>query len=313
MTDTNDLELIPGNVKNAVAGASSADLWMVQRKLIRTHPKLQPRDKHSQKYKERVRFLADLIKANGYDRAFPIKVYVARENNESVLYLVQGHTRLDAVDLVNSEGGQIEVIPCVTTERGTSMEDLLIATVTGNEGEPLTPIEKAKVVRELMGWNLELDTIAQRLGYTRAYINNLLSLLEAPRDVREMVQEGKVAAAVAIKTVKEHGTGALRVLKEGLEIAKSKGKEKVTPKHLKPASEKAQGIKSTPIKVQATAVTEKQGPVKEENLMLQRAAQWIVENATPEQEAQYLSLAAAMLEVTPESVQDAAQKLRGNS
>lgn len=236
MSTTNDeLNLMPGNVKAAVAGANSADLWMVDRRLIRRHPKLQPRDKNTPEYKNRVQFLKGLIMANGYDRAFPLKLYVARENGEDVLYLVQGHRRLDAVDLACEEGKEIEKIPCVTTERGTTMADLLISTVTGNEGEQLRPIETAGIVRELIKMNFTEDEIARRLNFSRTYITNLLDMLEAPRAVREMIQEGQVAAAVALNTVREHGENAITALQAGLEVAKSKGKDKVTPKHLRAA------------------------------------------------------------------------------
>src|SRR6218665_358897 len=197
MTDGQELDLLPGNVKKAGGGASSGDVWMLQPSLIRRHPKLQPRDNTTEHYKERVRHLADLMHANGYDRSFPLKVFAAREDDQDVLYLVQGHTRLDAFDLDVSEGKDMQVIPCVTTDRGTTMEDLLVS-----------PIEKAGIVRELQGCNVGLGSIARRLGYTLAYVKSLLSILEAPREVREMVQEGKVAASVAVGTVKEHGKQA---------------------------------------------------------------------------------------------------------
>lgn len=252
MSDQEELNLLPGNVKAAVAGASSADLWLVEPELIRTHPKLQPRDKNTQAYKDRVRYLADLIKANGYDRGFPLKLYVAREDGQDVLFLVQGHRRLDAVRLAIEEGFKIEKIPCVTTERGTTMEDLLVSTVTGNEGEPLQPIETAAIVRELIGMNMTEPEIARRLGYSKTHISNLLSMLEAPRDVREMIQGGQVAASVAIQTVKDHGKEAAKVLQAGLEVAKAKGKDKVTPKHIKaagmdkPKTPKAKGPETEP-------------------------------------------------------------------
>lgn len=279
--DTQTLDLIPGNVKKAVGGASSGDLWMVKRELIRTHPKLQPRDKTSQAYKDRVRHLADLIHANGYDRAFPLKVYTAREGDDDVLYVVQGHRRLEAVALAVAEGKEIDTVPCVTTDRGTSMEDLMFATVNGNEGDPLQPIEKAQMVRELMGCNLELDYIAKRMGYSLPYVKNLLSILEAPRDVRTMVQEGKVAAAVAVKTVKEHGKQAGAVLQAGLEAAKAKGKNKVTPKHLRAAAPESAQAPDGRASVQQPAQADP--PVE-------RAAQWIVREVVPGQEAPYLAL-----------------------
>lgn len=241
-----ELNLLPGNVKKAVAGASSGDLWMVARSQLRFHPKLQPRDRNTQNYKDRVRFIADLIKANGYDRAYPLQVYPAKEDGQDVLYVVQGHRRTEAVDLAATEGKVIESIPCITTDRGTTMEDLIFMTMNGNEGEPLAPIEKANRIKELLSCNVSLETIAARTGYGVGYVKDLLSILETPRDVREMVSEGKVAASVAVKAVKEHGKKAGEVLKAGLDLAKAKGKDKVTPKHLrlaasKPELAKAQG------------------------------------------------------------------------
>lgn len=294
------LDLIAGTVKNAVGGAKSGDLWKVKRNLIRTHPKLQPREKTTQRYQDRVRHLADLIKANGYDRAFPLKVYAAREGDEDVLYVVQGHRRLEAVDLAVAEGKEIDTIPCVTTDRGTTMEELMFATVNGNEGDPLQPIEKARMVRELMGCNLELDHIARRMGYTLPYMKNLLAILETPRDVREMVQEGKVAAAVAVKAVKDHGKQAGAVLQAGLAVAKSKGREKVTPKHLRstaPASEKSTPTAAAESAEDTNTTSAHNGPEKpaKPDPMVERAARWIAEEVMPGQELPYFSLMRATL------------------
>lgn len=309
MTASQELDFLPGNVKKAVGGASSGDLWMIQRSRIRTHPKLQPRDKTTKQYKERVRYLADLIKANGFDRAFPLKVYAAREGDEDVLYLVQGHRRLEAVDLAVSEGMNIEVIPCVTTDRGTTMEDLMFATITGNEGEPLTPIEKAARIRELMGCNLELDLIAKRLGYTVVHVKNLLSILEAPRDVRQMVQSGKVAASVAVDAVKEHGKQAGSILQAGLEVAKAKGKEKVTPKHLREVAAKSGKAPKTG---KAAAEAPKAGAANgATHPALQRAAAWIAKEVDAADESPYLALIACTLELgKPEELQKLVNKLR---
>ncbi|ABM59378.1 ParB/RepB/Spo0J family partition protein [Verminephrobacter eiseniae] len=307
MTDSQELDLLPGNVKKAVGGASSGDLWMLQRSLIRRHPKLQPRDNTTEHYKERVRHLADLMHANGYDRSFPLKVFAAREDGQDVLYLVQGHTRLDAFDLAVSEGKDMEVIPCVTTDRGTTMEDLLVSTITGNEGAPLTPIEKAGIVRELQGCNVGLGSIARRLGYTLAYVKSLLSILEAPREVREMVQEGKVAASVAVGTVKEHGKQAGAVLKAGLEVAKAKGKDKVTPKHLRAAASRgskpeakstfAAAAPAQTHKPEAKAVSLSLATAVDDATMaaMRRAAKWIAQETGPADEYPFLALVSTTL------------------
>jgi 5-formyltetrahydrofolate cyclo-ligase len=295
-----ELNLIAGNVKKAVGGASSGDLWMVERSRLRFHPKLQPRDRTTQPYKERVRHLANLMKANGYDRAFPVKVFAAKEDGEDVLYVVQGHRRVEAVDLAIAEGKEIEFVPCVTTDRGTNMEDLIFATINGNEGDPLAPIEKAKQIKELLGCNLQLDYIAQRLGYGVGYVKSLLAILETPREVCNMVQEGQVAANVAVQTVREHGKDAAAVLKAGREvaqaqaIAKAKGKGKavdlekvkVTPKHLKKV------MPQPPKRVSGTPTP---APATESSSAILRAAQWIAKEVKVEDEYPYLALVATTL------------------
>lgn len=290
-----ELNLLAGNVKKAVGGASSGDLWMIERSRLRFHPRLQPRDRTTQQYKDRVRFLANLMKANGYDRAFPIKVFAAKEDGEDVLYVVQGHRRVEAFDLAVAEGKEMELIPSVTTDRGTNMEDLIFATINGNEGEPLAPIEKAKQIKELIGCNLELDYIATRLGYGVPYVKNLLSILEAPRDVRTMVQEGQVAAAVAVKTVKEHGNEAGAVLKAGLEVAKAKGKEKVTPKHLKAVAPKQAKDGATKDVSDAKSGKNNGVTTPADNAALKRAAAWIAKETKAEDEFAFMALIATTL------------------
>jgi ParB-like chromosome segregation protein Spo0J len=183
------------------------------------------------------------------------------------------------------------------------MEDLLISTVTGNEGEPLTPIEKAGVIRDLQGCNMELDVIAKRLGYTLLHVKNLLSILEAPREVREMVQEGKVSAAVAVQTVKEHGKNAGTILRSGLEVAQSKGKDKVTPKHLREVSPQKAERKSAKDGKEGRAskpaeAPEKLAPTHADEAIdaaLQRGAGWIVQEVQAGDEAPFISLVAATL------------------
>ncbi len=303
MSESQQLDLLAGNVKKAVGGASSGDLWMVHRSRLRFHPKLQPRDRTTEKYKERVRWLANLMKANGYDRAFPIKVFAAKENGEDVLYVVQGHRRVEGVDLAVSEGKQIDFIPCVTTDRGTTMEDLLFATINGNEGDPLTPIEKARQIKELQGCNVPLDVIAERLGNGMGYLKSLLAILETPRDVREMVDAGNVAGNVAVQTVREHGREASQILKAGLDVAKKqavakakKGKPvnlaavKVTPKHIKQVAPP----KTTAAAQKAGSKTAASEPATKP-VELMRAAEWIASNVKAEDEYPYLALIATTL------------------
>ena len=235
MSDTFETELIPGAVKAAMSGVKSSDLWKVPRDRIRVMPGFNIRVQNDD-HKAQVRFIADSMKANGYFADKPLAGYVAKEDGENVLYVIDGHTRLEAVDLANSEGAEINEIPVVTKPAGTSMEDLTVALVVSNEGRHLSPYEVALVCKRLIGFGMEEADIARRIGKTRTYVSNLLLLASAPRALTTLVQEGKASATLAVETYKAHGKEAAKVLKEGLVQAQASGKTKVTGKHLQPSN-----------------------------------------------------------------------------
>ena len=257
---TKDLiQLNPGSVKKATVGISSGDLWKMPRDRIRVIDGFNVREKDAD-YKANVRRYADSMKANGYDETKPMAGFVYEENGEHFIGLTDGHTRLDAVDLANSEGCEIVTIPVVTKARGTSMEDITIGLVTSNSGAALKPLEVAKVCKRLVGYGMEVKDIATRLTLTPAYVNQLLDLLAAPKAVRELVSNGTIAATLAMDTIKKHGKEATKMLTAGVKEAKSTGKTRVTAKHVKAATapkvslQKGKKVAAAPAPVQQDIV-----------------------------------------------------------
>jgi len=58
--------------------------------------------------------------------------------------------------------------------------------------EPLTDLEKAEAIKELMklkGWNQLTAAVNLGIGYTT--IQRLLSLTEAPKEVKELIENEK--------------------------------------------------------------------------------------------------------------------------
>ena len=282
---SNDLiQLIPGSVKKATVGVSSGDLWKMPRDRIRVIEGFNVREKDAD-YKASVRKYADSMKANGYDETKPMAGFVFEENGEHFIGLTDGHTRLDAVDLANSEGCEIVTIPVVTKARGTSMEDITIGLVTSNSGAALKPLEVAKVCKRLVGYGMDVKDIATRLTLTAAYVNQLLDLLSAPKAVRDLVATGTIAATLAMDTIKKHGKDAAKMLTAGVKEAKSTGKTRVTAKHVKAATapkvspQKGKKVAATPTPVQqelpiAAATSDKDN-------LLELGRVWIEENITP--------------------------------
>lgn len=109
-------ELTPGNAKVAF-GPNSLDLWQIEPHKIQVLEGYNVRIQDDA-YNARVRWLADRMKANGYDRKHPLGGYVAKIDGKDVPVITAGHRRLAGVLLAISEGAPIEKVPMVVSPRG---------------------------------------------------------------------------------------------------------------------------------------------------------------------------------------------------
>lgn len=233
-TDFN-VELERGNLKGAMAEAGATNphaLWNVPYSQLRVIDGFNARVR-TPEYEAHLEALTQSIIENGYYQDKPLAGYVAKdENGDNVIFLTEGHTRYEAVGRAIERGTPIETLPVVVKPRGTSMVDLTVALATSNEGRPFTPYEKAVVVKRLVGYGLDVPTIGRRLAMTTKYVNDLLTLVEAPKDVQELVAAGKVSPTLAIQELGKHGAKAAERLKAAVAKAEGSGKGKATAKHL---------------------------------------------------------------------------------
>jgi ParB family chromosome partitioning protein len=229
-------ELARGNLKTAMAEAGAKNphaLWMVPYGQIKIIPGFNTRIR-TPEYEAHIEATKESIKENGFYQDKPLTGYVALEDGQQVIYLTDGHTRHEAAGRAIDEGYSLENLPIVIKPNGTSMEDLTIALVTSNNGRALTPYETAVVVKRLLGMGLDEATIAKRLNFKtgKRYVDDLLSLIGAPKAVRDLVIAGKVSSSMAIDELKANGTKAVETLKAAVETAQASGKAKASPKHL---------------------------------------------------------------------------------
>ena len=240
-----DANLTAGNVKVAMreAGAVSADLWQVAPDRLHVIDGFNIRVKNDA-YAARVRWIADSIKANGYYKDKPLSGFVGKKDGVDVIYITGGHRRHEAVNLAISEGAEVPHVPVVIKPKGTSMEDLTVDLIVGNEGEPVTTYEQAIGCKRLAAFGWESKEIARRIGYASAqYVDGLLSLAAAPLALRKMVIEQVVSATTATEAIKKHGEKATDVLVAAL--AKTGGK-RVTAKAMPEADFKKAVKKAAP-------------------------------------------------------------------
>lgn len=239
-----DKTIVAGNIKSAMKGidAKSRDLYFVPIDSLTVMDDFNVRAKNDA-YFASVREIADSIKANGFYAHKPFAVIVIKQNGAEALAIYDGHTRFDGLKLAVSEGASIERVPVVCAPSGTTLEDITIGLVTNNSGRQLEPMGLAIVCKRLLGYGLDNSEISKRLGFSSGYVGNLLTLIGAPKVIRDMVSEGKVSASLAVTTLKDHGEHAVSVLEESFAQATESGKTKVTAKNVPvPAAKKAKQI-----------------------------------------------------------------------
>ncbi|HGM8087197.1 TPA: hypothetical protein ACKP9S_003568 [Pseudomonas aeruginosa] len=230
-----NFDMLLGGIKAAMKGVSSRDLYMLGAEdLPRVHvlDGLNVRVKDDA-LKAHIRSLANKMKAEGFRASKPLEVVVLEESGELRLTVTDGHCRLEAVRLAIAEGADIKAIPVVTLpSKGTNLPDLVVGLVTSNSGKALTSFETSLVCKRLLNYGWSEAQIAERLDYSVANVNLLLDLASAPLSIVTMVQNGEVSANFAVETMRKHRGEALKVLQEGLAVAKSVGKKTVTKKYM---------------------------------------------------------------------------------
>lgn len=233
MNDFNTELIGATNPKNALKEEGAKDqreaLWMVPFEKLVILPDFNVRE-HDEAWKARVRTLADDMKEVGFMRSKPIEVFV---DSEGRIVVTDGHTRHAAVSLARSEDAtNLDSIPSMPREKGTSMEDLTIGLVKSNSGEKLSPLGLSIVVKRLViNFKKTPAEAAKLLGMSPKYAKQMLTLAGAPEEIRQMIMAGLVSATHAIELLEEYGGEALKILQQGLSDAEEKGKTVVRKKN----------------------------------------------------------------------------------
>jgi ParB family chromosome partitioning protein len=217
------------------AEATTAKLYRVPVAKIKTIPGFNVRVE-SPDYLAHKENLRALIVANGYDSTKPLAGYVAKEGDENVIYVTDGHTRLAAVNDYNAdpdtaEKDEITHLPVLVHPKEVSLIDLTVALHTANSGRPLTPYELGVVVKRLLAEEgMTKPDIAARLGVTARYLDDVLLLANADSKVKQHVAAGEVSSTLAIQLIRKDADTAADKIETAVKKAATVGK-KATKKH----------------------------------------------------------------------------------
>ncbi|MBA3552790.1 MAG: ParB/RepB/Spo0J family partition protein [Actinobacteria bacterium] len=132
--------------------------------------------------------------------------------------LVAGERRLRAARLAG-----LATIPAVVRE-GNDTESLREALIENIHREDLAPLELAAAFQELLEeLGVTQETVAERLGYSRAHVANTIRLLSLPGDVQRLLAEGRIQAGharalLSLPNDEARSAVAMRVAAEGLSV-----------------------------------------------------------------------------------------------
>ncbi|MFN2590001.1 MAG: ParB/RepB/Spo0J family partition protein [Actinomycetota bacterium] len=106
--------------------------------------------------------------------------------------LVAGERRLRAARLAG-----LASVPAIVRE-GDDTESLREALIENIHREDLSPLQLAAAFQELLEeLGVTQETVAERLGYSRAHIANTIRLLSLPGDVQRLLADGRLQAGHA--------------------------------------------------------------------------------------------------------------------
>lgn len=237
-----DLNLERGKMKAITEAATGKTTeYVVRVDQLRVLPGFNVRVRETEDYRQHVESLKTSIRENGFYANKPLAGFIGKEGDADVIYVTDGHTRLEAVQEINDEAlkdeEQIEGLPVVLKPADANLADLTIALVQDNSGRPLTPYEMGVVVQRLANMKGEngepLYTkaeIARKLSVTERYIDDLNVLVAAPAKVRDAVLRGQVSSTLAIQELRKNPKKAEERIVAAVQKATAAGKSKATKK-----------------------------------------------------------------------------------
>lgn len=203
----------------------AGEIFLVDPELIEEREGYNIRDLDSPEVQEHIRKMANAIHESGTSNFPPISVQIEGDK----MFVVSGHCRRRAHVLAKQEAAPVQGIRVVQSK--LNEHERVIDLLTSNDGLPLTQLQKAKVVKRLVDFDWSIAEIAKKMGVTHRVISDLLILLEAPQEIKTLVEDNKISATLAVETMKED-SNAVQTLNTAVENATKQGKKRATKRHI---------------------------------------------------------------------------------
>ena len=151
-------------------------------------------------HEEKIKILSESIKNYGV-----LQPIVLKPDEKGKYMIIAGERRYRASKLARKVD-----IPAVIKD--IPMKDIMeIALIENLQREELNPIEEALAYKSLIkNYSVTQEEISEAVGKSRPHITNTLRLLNLPKQITDMIDQGQITAG--------HGKAILRVSDENLQI-----------------------------------------------------------------------------------------------
>lgn len=208
--------------------ASQSAIFHVDPKSIKIRKGWNCRDFSDPANLEHVKALAISIRAVGVKEPLT----VVEEGGD--LILVNGESRLRAIELLAKDGIKIETVPVQVDPDDTDEQTKLAEQIARNTGRPYTVLEQCDVFTRLRSLGMDDKEIAANAGMTLERMRQIVSLSRAPKSVWKLIRADKVSATLVQRIISgaEDDSEIEAQVKEAVSRAAAEGKEKAGPRHV---------------------------------------------------------------------------------
>jgi len=212
-------------IKDVAKGRS--DLYRLNPKIIQIKEGWNSREATDPQNASHIAELAASIKEVGVKK--PLVCYMENE----VVYVTDGHCRLQAVMHLIEEGVEIPSVPVMVEDRFANEADRIFSQIVHNAGKPLTSLEQAKVFKRLVDLGWAQKDIALKAGISGGRVSQLLELNILPVILQKYIIEGKASATMVLNTYKKHKQNVDETILElngAVRVAQESGRTRAMPK-----------------------------------------------------------------------------------
>lgn len=222
--------LEPGSIRGIIreAGVTTSDMFYVEPHKLQVVEGLNLRIRGTPAYKAAVKRYADSIQEEGWYKDKPLTGYAGKSDGKDVIFLVDGHTRMEALEVIKARGGDVpEKVPVIMMPPNTSIDDVVVRMF--KTGEDITPYAKALGIKRLQGMGVDDKVISKRVGLSKRYMEELVGLLALPPKIRNLLAADRLSGTETMAQIRELGQAAAVEAISGAAASVPEG-EKVTRK-----------------------------------------------------------------------------------